>query len=491
LVESFVALGVTFATLAVPLALNAEWTSATWALEAAGLIWIGLRQQRLLPRFAGYCLHFAAALSLLHTGIESGATPIVSGDFIGLLILSASALCIAYLFHHFAQQVKPGEKFMGFIALLVGWLWWLFAGVLELVEHLPSDYLFVSVIVFVALSCFALLKLGQKLAWPQTVHIGFWLLPLTALWVVGNALVALLGNGDLHPAKGLGLVALGLFAAVQYCFLSQQRAYPRQWLLRAHHIFTAWFICSLIFWEAVWWQAQLNWQGTQTLILWFTCFALPLIVLAQLTQKTFWPFTQHAQDYKHIVPVPLVFLLVLWFLHTCTHSGVTSFGYIPVLNPLDLAQFAAIVLLGYIIKRDMINMALASSYLRYGILGGAVFVWLNVVVLRSVHHFGDVAYHPVALWHSPVVQMALSIFWSLCALAVMNQSRRVKNRQLWILGAGLLAMVVIKLFTQDLGGSGTLARIVSFVVVGGLMLLIGYLSPMPAKKVAAEDIKAN
>ena len=76
--------------------------------------------------------------------------------------------------------------------------------------------------------------------------------------------------------------------------------------------------------------------------------------------------------------------------------------------------------------------------------------------------------------------MAPSILWALCALLIMNLSRRLQRRELWMIGAGLLALVVIKLFTKDLTGSGTLARIVSFLVVGGLMLLIGFLSPIPA-----------
>jgi len=46
---------------------------------------------------------------------------------------------------------------------------------------------------------------------------------------------------------------------------------------------------------------------------------------------------------------------------------------------------------------------------------------------------------------------------------------------------------LVKLFTKDLTGTGTLARIVSFMVVGGLMLLIGYLSPIPAKKAAVSN----
>jgi uncharacterized membrane protein len=47
-------------------------------------------------------------------------------------------------------------------------------------------------------------------------------------------------------------------------------------------------------------------------------------------------------------------------------------------------------------------------------------------------------------------------------------------------GAALLALTVIKLLVLDLSAADTLARIVSFIVVGLLMLLIGYVSPIPS-----------
>jgi uncharacterized membrane protein len=42
-----------------------------------------------------------------------------------------------------------------------------------------------------------------------------------------------------------------------------------------------------------------------------------------------------------------------------------------------------------------------------------------------------------------------------------------------------MGVVVLKLFAIDLEGTGTLARIVSFLTVGGLLLAAGYLSPLP------------
>jgi uncharacterized membrane protein len=43
----------------------------------------------------------------------------------------------------------------------------------------------------------------------------------------------------------------------------------------------------------------------------------------------------------------------------------------------------------------------------------------------------------------------------------------------------LLGVVIAKLFLIDLSRSGSVERIVSFVGVGLLMLVVGYLSPLP------------
>jgi uncharacterized membrane protein len=57
-------------------------------------------------------------------------------------------------------------------------------------------------------------------------------------------------------------------------------------------------------------------------------------------------------------------------------------------------------------------------------------------------------------------------------------------RPLWVVGAALMGIVVAKLFLVDLSGIGTVERIVSFIGVGLLMLLVGYLSPVPPREVA-------
>ncbi|OZB72520.1 MAG: hypothetical protein B7X37_09945 [Halothiobacillus sp. 14-55-98] len=93
----------------------------------------------------------------------------------------------------------------------------------------------------------------------------------------------------------------------------------------------------------------------------------------------------------------------------------------------------------------------------------------------------------------PTPQTTYSIAWSLLGLILIVLASRLKQRRLWLVAAGLLGVVVLKLFLVDLSGSDTLARIISFVGVGVLLLLAGYIAPIPAKQApfANDDQNTN
>jgi uncharacterized membrane protein len=61
----------------------------------------------------------------------------------------------------------------------------------------------------------------------------------------------------------------------------------------------------------------------------------------------------------------------------------------------------------------------------------------------------------------------------------MRYAAQRAMRRTWGTGALLLCIVVGKLFAVDLANGGSMARVVSFVGVGLLMLLIGYVAPYP------------
>jgi uncharacterized membrane protein len=128
----------------------------------------------------------------------------------------------------------------------------------------------------------------------------------------------------------------------------------------------------------------------------------------------------------------------------------------------------------------------------FGAAGAALaFWWLNSLLVRTLHHWAGTALWPGGALQSALVQTSLTILWTLTACTAMWLATRRAQRLPWMAGAVLLAVVVLKLFFVDLSNVGTLARIVSFLGVGGLMLVFGYLSPLPPAAAADSRPRAR
>jgi len=159
--------------------------------------------------------------------------------------------------------------------------------------------------------------------------------------------------------------------------------------------------------------------------------------------------------------------------------------YFPVLNPLDLTQIGALLAIVLWLQRAqglrLVDLTGDRAALAYAFIGVAAFIVANGVLLRTLHHWAEVPFSLHAMLQSMLVQAALSIFWSGLALGAMVTATRLRLRVLWIIGAVLMGVVVVKLFLVDLSNVGGVERIVSFIGVGLLMLLIGYMSPVPPR----------
>ena len=114
-------------------------------------------------------------------------------------------------------------------------------------------------------------------------------------------------------------------------------------------------------------------------------------------------------------------------------------------------------------------------------LGATAFAGVTGGVIRACHHWANVAWDPEALFASDTVQASLSIVWGTLAISLMLFGNRRHIRTVWFIGACLIAVVVLKLFLVELSAVGTLQRIVSFIGVGFLLLLVGYVAPLPPK----------
>lgn len=215
----------------------------------------------------------------------------------------------------------------------------------------------------------------------------------------------------------------------------------------------------------------------------YASFIAPVQLLALLILKVKNVFPgwlkAYQQSYQSMGVGGLLVITFLWETYALKLNGDPSpFMYIPFFNPLDAMQIAGLVLLYQWSKTQPWQNAQA----RYSVGALMLFVLLTVILARSVHVYVHIDYTVFALSHSILFQSALSILWSLLAMITIIGAKILHQRELWLAGAGLLGIVVLKLFVVELSSSGTIERIISFIVVGVLMLLIGYFAPLPPKK---------
>ncbi|WP_229418213.1 DUF2339 domain-containing protein [Massilia sp. Root351] len=129
LCESFLALGVVFGTLALPFALDGRWTAAAWALEGAGVVWVGLRQQRKLAWTFGLLVQGAAWIGFLGDIISLDAAVLANANiWLGFLILAAGTFIVAVQFRGAGQAVPAAVRDPLATLLLAIAAAWLLAG---------------------------------------------------------------------------------------------------------------------------------------------------------------------------------------------------------------------------------------------------------------------------------------------------------------------------------------------------------------------------
>lgn len=485
LCEAFLALGVVFGSLAIPLALDGQWSASIWALEGAGMVWIGCRQRRVLARHFGILLQLAAGYIFLDSvWYPFSATAFANQHFLGCLFLSLAALCSSYFLDRFPSELKKWEHHFALPLMILGLAWWYIGGLREVnMQMAPRD----KAHGFLLFCCASSILIGmgvKKLQWPR---FGLSLyLQLPAMVLLFPLCIGGLYSST-HLFGGWGAVAWTVAFVTQYRILYLfSEDWPRRNMI-AWHLGSLWLLLLTLSHEGSWAVGRLSGLSE----IWsFCCWALipsgGLLLLLYLGRGVSWPVGRYASVYLGAGGVLPAFGLVLWTVLSFSVAGdPVPLTYMPLINPVEISGLLVLVTLvlwqfnrqnnGYVLK----YLPLQQSF---WVLGLVFFFWVNSVVARSVHFYAGIPYQADALYHSEIFQAALAALWGFGALAITVWAARKGSRPLWGAGATLLAMVVLKLFVVDLSGTGTIARIVSFLVVGVLMLIIGYFSPLPPKK---------
>ena len=478
LVEAFLALGVIFDTLAIPLALDGRWTAAAWAVEGAGILWVGVRQQRLSARLFGLLLIFAAGAFFYIDRNSAGGLAVLNAHYVGTLLIAFAALFAGRSLHGARDKIKQPERDVAIVLLVWGLLWWYGGGVREIERYATGQSSLAVMGVFIALSCMLAELLGRRIDWPALRTSAVILPPALLLFLAAVSFLH-------HPFANTNYVAwLAGFLAF-YWIVHRQEPDRVTFVPAAQHTMVFLIITLVVTLEAAWWFRQIapegrDWEYSAWLL-------VPGMLLTLAASKpTRWPLTTQRVAYLSYAATPIAIGSLILVLYTSAVSSgePAPLTYLPLANPLELATiFLALALVRWLmtLRAEHMNLARDSWSVLAAPAIAVGFVWLNAVLFRSLHHIADIEYKFDAMFESVLAQTAVAIFWSILALILVTVATRLRQRIVWIGGAALLGAVVLKLFLVDLAGTGTVARIVSFIGVGVLLLIIGYLAPVPPR----------
>jgi uncharacterized membrane protein len=472
LAQSHALLAVGFATLAVPLALSAQATACVFALEGAALCWLGLRQQRRLPQFAGAGLQLAAAVAFV-IGItaarfapELDATaPIANATFMGALLIALAGFASAWAY----RQVQNDS----IAALYYGWglAWWVGNGVHEIFTFLGHRDEPDALLAFAALTGWLAAEVHRRR--PASA------LALTALAALASAVPLAWWQSAAHqqPFAGNGVWAWLVYAVLGIRSLQCLRD-GRHRLASAAQ-FTWWLVWPLVASLLLGWlpgQFEGMGDGWQAALI-----GLPWLLVAALALHRWrWlsmPLGETFDGWRGRLLAVLFVVLGLWWMVSLFVAGAASpLPWLPVLNPMELAQLAVLILA----LRWQLPVGGKLPSWRIVVLSGLAFAWITSVVLHAVHHWGGVAWND-GLLSSSLAQTSLTVVWSVLGVIGWVLGSRRGQRMLWLAGAVLMGVVLAKLVLVDRQHLGNLLGIGSFIAYGLLCTVVGYLAPAPPR----------
>ncbi|MGY3231017.1 putative membrane protein [Luteibacter sp. HA06] len=480
--ETWAVLSVAFATIAVPLALSASVTASVFALEGAGLIWLGFRQARRLPRWAGVFLQLAAgvawALAALFTH-HYNDLPILNAAFIGSLLLVLGAGVGVWQFDR--HGMSRGVSGLARIGLLV-WavIWWLVSFGNEI-----DTFVFERPLAFgewLALLAVTAWLLAEACKRVRKLDLGVVLAFAVPLFLAAGMVVALSAVGEnIQPFNGWPLAGIAVMLATGWLTLRAIAAHRVAAILAATIGWVRWLVIGTAAIALAFDFVTTMGQGWKLL-----AAAMPTLLLAGLVlwrpRVVAAPLNAYADAIRNAVGACAALALFLAGVIALGTAGASNpLVFIPVLNPVDLLLIAVLLLTARGISDAVVPAS--TRRLRPAVIAVMFFIIATSMTLRSVHHLGGVPWDN-SMPGSSLAELSLTVVWSIIGVVAWVLGSKRGQRLLWMAGAVTMALVLAKLLLVDRGHLGNLFGIASFMAYGVLCTVIGYLAPAPPRQAA-------
>lgn len=478
--RSFISLSAIFATFTIPLIFDPQETSTLWALEGAAAIWLGFKQNSKFTRYSGFVLQGIAGYLMLstlfaghlpYTEAFQHTTAVLNIDFFSLMVVSLAGLFTSYLYRNTFNIYSLKN-----LSISLWGFGWLYASIMREIElYVSTEQMQINTLILtVTLFVFVLEWLHKKIQWksaslPNLIYVPF--LALCGLTV--------LRMYNIHPMEGFGLVSwMSAFVAFLYILKMRQG----ENLNITNTLGFIGFLSLFCLEYALFMNHHLGLSFTWMLSLWLFAFGGALVLIHTKLLGKNWPFTVYHSAYQNYVLPVLSILTFGLVLRTIPMNGndMAEF-YLPFLNPLEITS---ILCLYAIYKRIGNPSHMLNGYytLLISLLGILSFIFLNSILARSIHLYVDVPYRTYTLFNHSAFLAGTSILWTVIALTLILRGSRILQRNMWLTGATLIGVVILKLFFVDMSNVDMLSKTISFMAVGLLLIGVGYFSPIPPAK---------
>ncbi|MBT8765722.1 DUF2339 domain-containing protein [Metapseudomonas boanensis] len=488
--------GLAFVNLAVLFVLPWRTAAAVWGGSGLLILWLSLHLQQRASFVFGLFLQVLAGISflavspLLFGGLSAeGLRPLAHAGFWTPAVLAIAALVGAWRLQRAARDdAAMGNLSLEHLAqLLLVWGsgWWAVTLLTEIGRFAEPAQQVPLVLLLAAVSVAFATWLARREQWRALALLCLLLAPagFLGLWLAWHP--------QYHPAADLGWAGWGALFAAHLLALRRLDPLLPEGARSAAHVLGCWLVLGVLALELRYLLMLLAEQYNAWRWLGWALLPSAWLLLMTLRLKLPWPVAAFPREYRLWASLPLALLMLVWFwtANAWSDGATDPLPYLPLLNPLELGLLFALVSVCLWLREVLpqFDTVALPGWLVPVVAGASLFVLATAAVFRSAHHWGGVPYDLQVQLDSMLVQAGLSIVWTCIALGLMVGGHLRGRRELWLVGAGLIAVVVAKLFFVELGNRGGLERIVSFIGVGVLLLVVGYFAPLPPRRADSEQ----
>lgn len=510
LVFTFLGLGFLFSVLAVPIQFEQHWITMGWAIEGAVMTWIGLRANDRTSRY-GALVVFLIAISHWVISDVHDFGYVAPGHFVPLLnrralscaVLIASLAASALFYKRYGEELEEKSSFAGLLILVANSL------AIGLLTIDANDYFEQSKAL--ASGRDHMMSVGNSKA-----------LTLTALWTLYGAGTLFVGvSRRLRPLRFLGLLLLaGATVKVLVVDLSYYDASWHTLILNQTFLAFALIVSALTL--AAWMYARRLEAGEEEreIVLPLMIGVANAVAIVALSAEVWGHFARIKSDLTgveidRIENTKQFVLSALWtiygavalFIGIKRGTRALRIGALLLLllttvkvlmvdlsyydagwHTLVINQtFAAFALLVYVFASS------ARFYSQSEFVDNDERTSLVPVMVAGANILALIALSAEALGYYAVKiragqataaalidlhlaqRLSLSLVWAVYGGVMLAVGMSRRSKLLRMMALGLLGLTILKVFLFDLSSLEKLYRIISFIVLGAILLAVSFL----------------